>query len=90
MEFWNKLTARQRASKRERFEYIMNAVNNITPGETSGKNYDDEIDSLKSRVAVLEGASELSEILARLDALEEANGPAGETQQMDDEEVGEL
>lgn len=91
MGFWNKLTARQRANKRERFEYIMNAINNITPGEASGTNYDDEIDSLKSRVAVLEGASDLSELIARIEALEENLGPAGNAQQLtEEEEVGEL
>ena len=89
MGFWNKLTARQKGSKKERFEYVMNAVNNITPGEASGTNYDEEIDSLKSRVAVLEGSTDIQDLIDRIEALENNNGPTGETEQLD-VEVGEL
>lgn len=85
MGFWNKLTARQKASKKERFDYVMNAVNNITPGEVSGTNYDEEIDGLKSRIAVLE-SQDIEDLIARIEALEENLGPEGEAQGLTEEE----
>jgi hypothetical protein len=87
MDFWNKLTARQKQNKRERFEYVMKAVNSITPGEVSGKDYDEEIDSLKSRLSVLEGASDLNDLISRIEALEEIIGPLGESEPMVEDET---
>jgi len=90
MGFWNNLTARQKASKKERFEYVMNAVNNLSPDEVSTTNYEEEIDSLKSRIAVLESSTELQDLIARVEELEENLEPTGSTQNIAEEETGEL
>lgn len=51
---WSKLTGRQKSGKVERFEYIMNKINNASNGVTSDVNYDEKISALEDRIKVLE------------------------------------
>lgn len=61
--YWSKLKGRQRTSKEERFNYIMDTIENQSDNgaTTESKDYDEDITELNNKIASLESTIETLE-----------------------------
>lgn len=62
-DYWSKLNGRQRTSKEERFNYIMDTIENQSGNGATGesKDYDEDINELNNKIASLESTIETLE-----------------------------